>query len=210
MNINDAIKGRRSIRSFSNKKIPLSLIKEIIEAGTWAPSACDIQGWKFIVINDKKILEKFSYEGGASFVKNIPVGILVLYDNRTDNLEYKDYIQSASACIQNMLLKAYSCDLGTCWICNLPPKKRLRKLLSIPKYYDSIALVAIGYYDHLVRERNRKYDLDDLISYNKFNFKEKLKSKNRMRTFLRFFWNKTPYFVRELLTPLTRKFERKF
>lgn len=80
-----------------------------------------------------------------------------------------DYIQSGAACIENMLLTAHSINIGTCWVNNLPPKRLLKKMLDIPWFYEPIGLVAIGKYNQKINERKRKYNIDDLISYNKFS-----------------------------------------
>ena len=95
MELKEIIKKRRSTRKFSNRAINKKQVEEIISMGTWAPTACDNQGWKFIVIDDMKIKEKIVAEGGAKLIEKAPIGILVLYNNQTDNLEYQDYIQSA-------------------------------------------------------------------------------------------------------------------
>ena len=67
----DAIKNRRSIRNFKNKKIEEEKINEIIDAGRYAPSAEDRQPWKFIVISDKKLILELSNK-----VKNEIQGVL--------------------------------------------------------------------------------------------------------------------------------------
>ena len=51
----EIIKNRRSIRQFSNKKIGRAVIERIIDAGRWAPSACNLQHWLFIAIDDETI-----------------------------------------------------------------------------------------------------------------------------------------------------------
>lgn len=172
MDLDNALKGRRSIRIYDDNLVSDDNIRLLIQAANWAPSACNLQQWKFIVINKTEIFEKMYKLGAASFVKKAKQAILVVYNNQTDNVEYEDYIQSASAAIENMLLKAYSMGIGTCWVNNLPNKKVLRKCFNIPKSYDPIALITLGYYSQVVNLRERKYDLDSLISYNQFEFKE--------------------------------------
>ena len=53
MELLDAIKGRRSIRSFKGDPVPRDLINEVLEAGTWAPSAKNGQQWRFTVLTGK-------------------------------------------------------------------------------------------------------------------------------------------------------------
>ena len=169
MDLELAIKNRRAIRKYNDVLLSEQEINKIIEAGTWAPSACNIQGWHFIVLNKDDLVNIIKKGGGATFLKNINQAILVIYDRTSDNTEYMDYIQSGAACIENMLLMAYSMNIGTCWVNNLPSKRELRKMLNIPWYYDPIGLVTIGKYEQKINERKRKYDLNDLISYGKYD-----------------------------------------
>ncbi|MCK5390281.1 MAG: nitroreductase family protein, partial [Candidatus Thorarchaeota archaeon] len=50
MNIDDVIKGRRSIRTYKSDEVKEDLIREIIEAATFAPSAKNSQSWRFTVL----------------------------------------------------------------------------------------------------------------------------------------------------------------
>ena len=50
MELERAIKGRRSIRSFTEKPVPIELVRRVLEAGTWAPSAKNGQQWRFTVL----------------------------------------------------------------------------------------------------------------------------------------------------------------
>ncbi|HEX54915.1 MAG TPA: hypothetical protein ENF49_02175, partial [Candidatus Altiarchaeales archaeon] len=132
MDLIEAIHSRRSVRKFKDKKIPDKDILKLIESAIYAPSACDIQGWRFIIVDKPEIIRELVDRGAASFIRNTTQGILVLYDNRTDNLEYMDYIQSAAAGIQNILLVAHSLGIGTCWVCHLPSKNEIREMFDIP------------------------------------------------------------------------------
>lgn len=212
--VNETIFSRRSVRRYQNQDIPDECINYLINAANWAPSACDVQGWKYIVINDKEKLDAVIAKGAASFLKNNSCSILVLYDNRTDNIEYRDHIQSASAAIQNMLLTAHSLGLGACWVCNLPSKKYMRKLFAIPKCYDPVALVAIGVpFSDRVVERKRKYTISEIVSYNKFDcsyYKSTIKEK--MMLLVRRFARKIYYACSPgcLLRKYAEKYEKKF
>ena len=211
MELSNAIINRRSIRIYKPDKIDDSTIRKIIEAGTWAPSACNVQGWKFIVIDDSEIFNTLLRHGAASFLKSTQQAILVLYENTTDNLEYSDYIQSASACIQNMLLMAYSLGIGTCWVNNLPEKRVVRKIFNIPESYDPIALVSLGYRVNSPNNRNRKYTLDELIAYNHFSFtncKVPADGKLYIKRIMRRVYYKLP--CKKLLLKFVGKFEKKF
>ena len=60
MDILKLIKTRRTIRKYTNKPISKKILDKIIEAGIWGPSVVGIQPWKFIVITQKKMINKIS------------------------------------------------------------------------------------------------------------------------------------------------------
>ena len=184
MDLISVIKNRRSIRIFQEREVDQYDIRKIIEAATYAPSACNIQGWRFIVIFDQTKKQEIVDAGGASKIIKAPAGILVLYDNRTKNTEYHDDIQSASAAIQNILLAAQDQGLGACWTCHLPSKKQLRRIFKIPSNFSPIAYITIGYKKSEPINVYRKYNLDQLISLNEFPPKNATENINPSKTFL--------------------------
>lgn len=168
MDIFETIKKRRSIRAFQDKPIEKDLIEKLIEAGVQAPSNCNVQGWRFIVINNQEAKNKIVDNGGSVLIKKAPAGILVVYDNRTRNIEYQDYIQSASAAMQNIFLSATALGLGCCWLNHLPSQRKLRKMFEIPNYFSPIGFLMIGYPKHDSLPVARKYHLGQIVSYNTF------------------------------------------
>ena len=210
MDVFKAISGRRSVRRFTKKNIEPEKLKKIISAANFAPSACNIQGWKFIIINKQKIKEKLVDAGTIEFIKYAPIGILVLYDNRSENSSYNDYVQSASASIQNMLLAAHSMGIGSCWICHLPPKQKLRKILKIHSSYDPIAYIPLGYPKITPKPLKRKYNFNELVSINQFKFKNKTPRKVIAKRFIKKIafriYGIIPF--KKYLLPITKKFEK--
>lgn len=169
----EIIKKRRSVKEYLDKEVPSEIIEKIVEAGIWAPSACNVQGWHFLVINDKKGLQDLTKQG-VVHLSNVPVGIFVLYDKRLVNKEYQDHFQSAAAAIQNMHLMAFELGLGSCWVCDLPKRNKLKKMLGAPWYFEIIALFTLGYPKSYPPVVKRKGNLKEFISYNKFEFKRKI------------------------------------
>lgn len=212
----EVIRKRRSIRRFKPDSVPEDLIKKIIEAAVWAPSACNIQGWRFIIVDDQKIKEKIVDDGGAVIIKNAPVGILVIYDNQTKNIEYQDHIQSAAAAIQNMLLSAACLGLGASWICDLPPMGKLRKIFKIPPTFSPIAYVLLGYKEREPIEIARLHPLEKLINYNVFSSEFPQENKNTARLFLyriarKFYFSLPSKFKKRFLNKFVdKKFVKKF
>lgn len=212
MDIKEAIFARRSVRKYKMDSIvKLDVVKELICAAQQAPSACNRQGARFIYIDDRDLILKIHERGGASFLKNVSQAILVIYDNRTDNTEYHDHFQSAAAAIENLILCAHSLNIGTCWICHLPPKRELRRLFGIPRYFDPIALVTLGRYDRLPKMPLRK-DITKILSLNKYDFVEPEEPfswvRLRVRSVLRKLYYALP--CRGLLNSFVGKYEKKF
>ena len=182
MDINEAIFGRHTVRRFSNKSISDEIIKKIITAGTYAPSACNLQNWRFIVVKEGD--RKLYYN---EILENAPVIIFVIYRSDVNNVtgyKHKDYVQSAAAAIQNMLLMAYSEGVGTCWVCDLPDNSVLQEHFNVPHNFEVLAAIAIGYpldkinfdshklfHSDTVKNyenRKRKKSLEEIVFYEKY------------------------------------------
>ena len=128
MDIDEAIKGRRSIRAYKSDEVEEKLVREIIEAATHAPSAKNGQQWRFTVLTgesknkftdmyrselDKLTVDVGSSYGSCTMMEEAPVVIVVW---NTNERGWTTEVHSVSAAIQNILLKAHALGLGTCWI----------------------------------------------------------------------------------------------
>lgn len=134
----DFIKSRRSTRKFKDKMVPENMIEQVLEAGRYAPSGGNSQSTHFIVIEDKKILDKLaelariefakmevtvdtykslvnsvnaSKNGNYVFHYNCPV--LIVTANKR---EYGNNIADCACALENMMLMANALDLGSVWI----------------------------------------------------------------------------------------------
>lgn len=88
--VEDIIFNRRTVRNFSNKQVPESLIRRVVEAGRHAPSGGNSQPWKFIVITDPELIDELN-EASYKVIKG-------LFDIYTDEERVK------------LLAKAYAAD----------------------------------------------------------------------------------------------------
>lgn len=211
MNLKKAIVQRRSERVFSDKVIHEQDILDLIDIARWAPSNCNTQESKFIIIEKDSLKQKIIDRGGSAIIKNAKQGILVLYNNRSDNVEYKDHIQSAAAAIQNLCLYAHSKGIGTCWVCHLPRKKILRKLLEIPPDYDPVAYILIGYPLKEPINQPRKYSVEEIVSYNTFDFKVERNTPVLAKLILRKIYYLMPVSIKRKINHfIDKKFVKKF
>ena len=212
--IRNIITNRRSIRRFNSIPPDKELILDILDISRWAPTHCNTQDVYFLVIDDNKIKQQIVDMGGSIIIKSAPVGVLVLYKNSSDNLEYLDYIQSGAAVIQNILLYAYAKGLGTCWIAHLPRKNDLRKLLNIPISYDPIAYILMGYPLREPPNVPRKHEISEIVSYNSLkreHFQHDYNTQKIFRRSLRKLYYKSPTFIKKIINPIVDKlFVKKF
>lgn len=143
-----AIMTRRSVRSYTNKKVMSSQIKKLLEAGMNAPSARNQQAWQFMVITERAtLIEMTKVHPYAQMLNQASCAIVVCGDLKAEIS--KDYwIQDCSAATQNILLAAHALGLGAVWLGVYPRMDRLKglqKLLGIPKTVMPLSIISIGY-----------------------------------------------------------------
>ena len=144
------IRERRSVRFWKKKKVSRTLIREILEAGIYAPSAFNRLPWRFFVaetaLNDLK-------DGDASntgMFRQAPVRIFVTVDERLFFEKYSGALDAGLA-MQNMLLTAHALGLGTCLIYQgeFVDKRKLEKYYQIPTYCTVYCAILLGYPDEI-------------------------------------------------------------
>jgi len=140
------IKTRRSIRKFTSQEIEDSLLDQIIEAGTYAPSGLNNQPWKFAIIKDKETHKSLaSLTHYSSIIEGAAVCIAVFLDVSESYDRTKD-TQAIGACIQNMLLAIHALGLGGVWLGEiLKNKDKVSKILEAPESLELMAIIALGY-----------------------------------------------------------------
>lgn len=151
MDVIEAIKGRKSIRSFQDKEISNKDIQEIIRCGTCAPSAGNVQPWEFVIVTDRKQKEAIAQAAyNQDFIVQAPVVLVVLADKSRSGSVYGSRgvnlysIQDTAAAIQNILLATYNLGLGTCWIGAFNDDE-VNEIIRAGKYVQAVAIIPIGY-----------------------------------------------------------------
>ena len=144
----EAINTRRSVRSFTSKPIAKEIVEELLRAAMSAPSAGNEQPWQFVVIDDRKMLDRIiDVNPNAKMCKEAQAAILVCGD--TSKEKYPGFwVQDCSAAAQNILLAAHDKGIGSVWTGIYPIKERVegfRKLLGLPENVVPFCLVPLGY-----------------------------------------------------------------
>lgn len=145
----DLIGTRRSIRRYNGKKVPKEGINEILKAAMQAPSARCQMPWEFLVVEDKKKLEKCAnLLPNTSMLKEASFSIVFMTDTR--NLKTPGmYPQDLASSVTCALLRARELGIGSCWCGIYPNEERMkvvREIFNINQdYLEPFAVVAFGY-----------------------------------------------------------------
>ena len=213
MSLQDAILTRRTVRAYESKMVPFDVFEELIRISLNSPSACNEQRWRVLYLDKPEVFNELYNRGSAAFIKKTKQAFIILYNNHTDNLEYKDHIQSAASFINTFSLAAHSIGIGSCWVGHLPNKKELQRYFNIHKLYEPVALVTFGYYRKKVKIKPRKKDAQNIIDKNTFDGLDLVFSKSK-NVFVRRIFRKLYYFlpplIRRKLRSKSLPFEKKF
>lgn len=170
MDVYELIKTRRSVRAYQNRPIPDDLLERLLEAARWAPSARNLQPWKFVVVRDeqrRRELAKAAHEqlfvGEASAV----IAAVTLEPESVMSCEVPTYPIDIAIAVDHLTLAAAAEGLGTCWI-GAFRQAQVREILGVPETCKVAILMPMGYpADEPPSERSRK-SLDELICYEEF------------------------------------------
>jgi nitroreductase len=167
MELEVAISGRRSVRSFTRAAVDPVLIEEMIHAAVRAPSAMNRQPWIFTVVRNQGDLHHISHEAKLHLLataepsKESDQLHAMLTDANFDIFYHAAAlivisareavpwaIEDCALAAENLMLKAYAMALGTCWIgfaqsfLNTPQGK---DILHLPGSCLAVAPIIVGH-----------------------------------------------------------------
>lgn len=150
MEFNELLYKRISTRAFKYEKVSEAFAIELIEAGTRAPNACNMQSWHFYPIIDKSVIEKFYPEiYGGQWITDASALIIVctektkLIERFGKRAEELFMLQDTAAAMQNILLAATDRGYASCWVGAFDEDK-CRVYLDIPDNRRPVAIAVIG------------------------------------------------------------------
>ncbi len=145
---------RRSVRSFSEKKIKKEDLDAILKAAIYAPSGMNRQTWQFTAITDRKkiqqlaaMIEEKTDREEYDFYKP---DVLIISSNERDS----KWGPEDNACgLENIFLAAWSLGIGSVWInqirdiCDEPEVRNLLREWGIPDNHTVYGAASLGYPD---------------------------------------------------------------
>ena len=172
MDFEKLITERYSVRNFKDEHLPQDVIDEILEAGHKAPTGCNFQPQRILVLNNDESISKL--KGCTKCHFGAPTAMLVCH-NKEESWKrvYDGAISSpvdAVIVTTHMMLAAQNEGVGTCWVMHFDPAA-MREEFNIPQNIEPVALLVMGYPSDDARPIEMHYKfrpMDETVVYDSF------------------------------------------
>jgi nitroreductase len=170
MTVFEVIKKRYSCRAYQDKPIEQDKLDQIFEAARQAPSAKNLQDWRFVVVTDKKVKQQVAGcanhqdafgQAGAIIAACSVCGETMKCGQRIAPID-------VSIALEHIALMATELGLATCWIGSFDAEK-VRQVLEIPEDVAIIELMALGYPANGSRQTTRE-PMKSIVCRDKWQF----------------------------------------
>ncbi len=163
---------RYSCRKFLDKEVEKEKIYKILEAGRLAPTACNFQPQRILVVTDRE--KQKALKECTKFTFDAPVILGVCYDKEESWKRKYDGqdggIVDASIVTTHMMLEIAQLELGSTWVGSFDPNKA-RNILNIPDNLEIVNLLPFGYPAEDGAEsamHNQRKTIEQIVSWNNF------------------------------------------
>lgn len=167
MDLYEAIRTRKSVRSYEDRPVPEDSLERVLEAARMAPSAKNLQEWRFVLARDPEVRRRLAAAAsGQSFVAEAPIVIACCAetDHRRMRCGLESYPIDVAIAIDHLTLAAAGEGLGTCWIGSFDPRK-VRETLGIPETIEVVELLPLGYPKDPTPEAKSRLPLAEIVHY---------------------------------------------
>ena len=170
MTVLEAIRKRYSCRSYQDKPIEQEKLDSIFEAARLAPSAKNLQDWRFVVVTDKETKRQLAEAANNQRFLADAGAIIIACSNSNEVMRCGQALGPIDVAIalEHIALQATQLQLATCWIGSFYPEK-VRPIVGIPKNIAIIELMAVGYPADSQKEPKRE-PMKKIICYEKWKF----------------------------------------
>jgi nitroreductase len=167
MDVYEAIRQRKSVRSYLDKPVEREKLERVLEGARMAPSASNRQEWRFVVVTDPQKRRRLAEEAaGQRFIAEAPVVIAACAqsDGKIMRCGQACYPIDVAIAIDHLTLAAAAEGLGTCWIGSFDPGV-VRKILAIPEEIVVVELLPLGYPKDPERVEKSRLPLATIVRY---------------------------------------------
>lgn len=151
MEMLEIMRSRRSVRRYTEEKIPDEQLKQIVSAALLAPSGHSKYPCEYIVVKNREVLEKMSRcrKTVAKMLEGAAAAVVVIADKDKSDT----YVEDSCVAMMNMELLATSLGIGNCWIQirnrdaenDSSSEEYLRGILNFPQNFACQAILSLGY-----------------------------------------------------------------
>ena len=179
-NFLDLVSLRQSDRGYLDKPVDNEAIKRCIEAARLAPSACNSQPWKFIVIDEPELKNEVAKATSDKilplnhFTIQAPILVVVVREGANLSSKFGTIVKKKPYTLidigiatEHFCLQAASEGIGTC-IIGWFNEKKVKKLLNIPERKRAELIITLGYRSKEELRKKIRKDFTDIVSYNKY------------------------------------------
>ena len=146
MEFTNLIEERCSVRNFKPEHLPREVLEKILAAGHLAPTGCNYQPQRILVLNTDESIEKLRACTKCHF--GAPTALLVCHNTAESWVRPYDGALSspvdAVIVATHMMLAAWNEGVGSCWVMHFDPA-RMRETFAIPDGIEPAALLVMGY-----------------------------------------------------------------
>lgn len=159
---------RRSTRRFKAIPVEQEKVEQLVKGALLAPSSRSLDAQKFIIVDNKELLEKLSISRnhGSSFLKNAPMAIVIIGDSNLSDVWVEDTVIAATF----IQLLVESLGLASCWV---QIRKRIhdektssdeyvKQVLGIPAELQVECIIGLGY-----PEERKAPHTDEKLNYDR-------------------------------------------
>ena len=160
------------MRSFKSEHLPKEAVDKILEAGHKAPTGCNCQPQRILVLNTDESMKKLKSCTRCHF--DAPTAMLVCYNAEEGWQRPYDGAPSspvdAAIVATHMMLEAHNIGVGACWVMHFNPAA-MRKSFNIPDGLEPLALLVLGYPNEESKPLDLHYKtrpISDVVYYDSF------------------------------------------
>jgi nitroreductase len=172
MEYTELIRTRESVRNYDpDRSVPKEILEKILDAGRLAPSACNCQPWKFLVISSSAILEKVRACYKREWFEEAPLILVVLgLKDKAWKRSYDGYNSietDVAIALTHIILAAENEGVGTCWIAAYNPSI-LKEALGLDENQLIFGITPLGYpkpafQKSLIKKRKSLEDITEFL-----------------------------------------------
>ncbi|HNW59714.1 MAG TPA: nitroreductase family protein [bacterium] len=173
------IQARRSVRRFTGQPVARTVLQQCLEAARLAPSAENVQPWRFLIVDDPAVKERLAAEAFSGlyrvtrWAEKAPVLVVLFAEldvlanrlgKQVTGIDY--YLIDSGIAGEHFCLQAAELGVGSCWIGWFSPQG-VRRALGTPRGLRPVAMFALGYSAHANTPEKKRRPAGEIGWYNR-------------------------------------------